>query len=259
MQNYKTYIRLAEKLDNLNDFLLILPNGSYSTGPSNGVISSSDPKQLSGKTSVRFRDKDDFYCRIVFNNKTGKVVKQECTKEHVSDREAEALTGYTFEERTSMSSEFIVKSRLPKKKLDRYLEMSSKIRTLEESRKSILEALKKDYTEVEFMFTSTKVKGGVEVETIPTIESIDDTLKSKIIKQIEVWTPEMLDQTSDHFIETILDLLEEQEFDIPDGKIGNKLDKEVMKLSKKYHTQKSNKDKIILEVVNVFLNPKNYS
>lgn len=148
MRNYRDYLQLAKGVNNLDEFIKLIPEEQFDT-----VSGISNPHE--GEVQLRFIDDCQYECFFQFNVGTGELVEEKCWREDVSGIEKVQLTRLTAKERLDSAITAI-------KSNDRQLlledsRMWGKIEALVGKRRKILKEIKKTYKEVDFKFCSTEL------------------------------------------------------------------------------------------------------
>ena len=82
--------------------------------------------------------------------------------------------------------------------------------------------------------------------------------KSEIANAIEIWIPEDVEQTSDHMGESIVQALEIDGIEVPEGMFNNNIHNALLTLSREFHSGQLELEAAIQKAVTIAMNPQNY-
>lgn len=83
-------------------------------------------------------------------------------------------------------------------------------------------------------------------------------LKAEVKKSLDVWTPDQLDETSDHFIEEMDEVFSAAGFETVEGTITPRTDRAVVKVSTQYHEGTLSLDEAVQALYEIVTNPSYY-
>lgn len=115
--------------------------------------------------------------------------------------------------------------------------------------------LKKFLTENKLTTNSRLLKE----ESWPDVQLSDDA-RQEVEGAIESWTPEDLEEDTTIMGEIITQALEEIDgYSLPEGMFNDRMDRELVRLSTRFHSGEISLDHAVEEAVTIAMNPKNYS